>query len=73
MSESTRTARPVPTGPIDEDLVARAEERVRRWAVRAAPGGGSGPSARLAALMHDPSGVDFTLQFVDRVARPADD
>ncbi|MFP5021701.1 proline dehydrogenase family protein [Pseudonocardia phyllosphaerae] len=28
---------------------------------------------RLAALMHDPAGVDFTLRFVDRVARPADD
>ena len=70
VSESTRLARPV---PIDDALVARAEERVRRWAVRAAPGGGSGPSARLAALMHDPSGVDFTLRFVDRVARPADD
>ncbi|WP_243653892.1 proline dehydrogenase family protein [Pseudonocardia endophytica] len=70
MSESTHLAPPV---PIDDALVSRAEERVRRWAVRAAPGGGSGPSARLAALMHDPAGVDFTLRFVDRVARPADD
>ena len=70
MSETTRLATPA---PIDDALVTRAEERVRRWAVRAGPGGSAGPSARLAALLHDPAGVDFTLRFVDRVARPADD
>ncbi len=70
---STDSARRAPAAPIDDALVARAEERVRRWAVQAGPGGASGPSARLAALMHDPAGVDFTMRFVDQVARPADD
>ncbi|GLZ47607.1 proline dehydrogenase [Actinomycetospora sp. NBRC 106375] len=60
------------TGGIPDDLVERAVARADRWARAGAAGTESGPSAQLAALMHDPAGVDFTLRFVDRVARPAD-
>ncbi|MFP5071742.1 proline dehydrogenase family protein [Pseudonocardia nantongensis] len=71
---SVHPTHPVPA--LDDALAERAVERVRRWTVRtdatASPSGGD-PTTRLAALMHDPAGVDFTLRFVDRVARPADD
>lgn len=73
-----------PTHPVpalDDALTRRAVERVRRWTERTGTtpghggpaGRGTDPTERLAALMHDPAGVDFTLRFVDRVARPADD
>ena len=67
-----RAALTDPTG-IDDDLVERAVARADRWAAASADADGSGPSAQLAALMHDPAGVDFTMRFVDRVARPTDD
>ncbi len=56
---------------IDSTLVDRAVARAGRWA--RSSGTSTGPSAQLAALMHDPAGVDFTMRFVDRVARPTDD
>ena len=60
-------------GGIPDELVERAVARADQWARAGAVGAATGPSAQLAALMHDPAGVDFTLRFVDRVARPADD
>ncbi len=66
-----RLARTSTVDRIPDDLVDRAVARADRWG--AAGDTASGPSAQLAALMHDPAGVDFTLRFVDRVARPADD
>ncbi|PVZ08496.1 proline dehydrogenase family protein [Actinomycetospora cinnamomea] len=72
----TEQLAPVPgsTGGIPDDLVERAVARADQWARAgaAATGDDPGPSAQLAALMHDPDGVDFTLRFVDRVARPED-
>ncbi|WP_075314186.1 MULTISPECIES: bifunctional proline dehydrogenase/L-glutamate gamma-semialdehyde dehydrogenase [unclassified Pseudonocardia] len=75
---SVHPTHPVPA--LDDALAGRAVERVRRWTERTGTdpvGHGRSaspdPTARLAALMHDPAGVDFTLRFVDRVARPADD
>ena len=66
-----------PGHDLDGALTGRAVERVRRWSAHTAtgpgPSGADAATARLAALMHDPGGVDFTLRFVDRVARPADD
>ncbi|HSK60387.1 MAG TPA: hypothetical protein VK935_15190, partial [Actinomycetospora sp.] len=58
---------------IPDDLVERAVARADQWARAGSVETATGPSAQLAALMHDPAGVDFTLRFVDRVARPADD
>lgn len=58
---------------IPDDLVERAVIRADQWARAGSTGTATGPSAQLAALMHDPAGIDFTLRFVDRVARPADD
>ena len=58
---------------IPDDLVERAVVRADQWARAGSAEMATGPSAQLAALMHDPAGVDFTLRFVDRVARPADD
>ncbi len=57
---------------IPQDLVERAVARADRWAAAGAADRGSGPAAQLAALLHDPAGIGFTLGFVDRVARPAD-
>ncbi|GAA2018872.1 bifunctional proline dehydrogenase/L-glutamate gamma-semialdehyde dehydrogenase [Pseudokineococcus marinus] len=69
----------VPAAPADdvvERCVPAALERAQRW-VEAT----KGPQAadekkateRLASLVHDPAGVDMTMFFVDRVARPEDD
>ncbi|MDD7937843.1 proline dehydrogenase family protein [Actinomycetospora lutea] len=60
-------------GGIPDDLVERAVIRADQWARAGSAGTAEGPSAQLAALVHDPAGIDFTLRFVDRVARPADD
>lgn len=64
---------------IDHDiaqLVDAAVTRAHRW-VSATESAGSAAERRgtdrLAALMHDPVGVEFTMRFVDRVARPEDD
>ncbi|WP_242623165.1 proline dehydrogenase family protein [Pseudonocardia sediminis] len=81
MSEEPRSTSSASAGTpaeppgIDDALVGRAVARVERWirSTEAEGGGDGGPSARLAALMHDPAGVDFTMAFVDRVARPTDD
>ena len=60
-------------GGIPDVLVERAVIRADQWARAGSAGTATGPSAQLAALVHDPAGIDFTLRFVDRVARPADD
>ena len=57
-------------GPLHE----RAVELVRSWV---APGRRSGRKAdpaaeRLATLLKDPAGLEFTIGFVDRVVRPED-
>ena len=69
----------VPTAPVDdvvERCVPAALERAQRWVDAT-----SGPQAaherkateRLASLVHDKGGVEMTMRFVDRVARPEDD
>ncbi|WP_299036431.1 bifunctional proline dehydrogenase/L-glutamate gamma-semialdehyde dehydrogenase [uncultured Pseudokineococcus sp.] len=69
----------VPTAPLDdvvERCVPAALERAQRWVDAT-----KGPQAadekkateRLASLVHDPGGVEMTMHFVDRVARPEDD
>lgn len=71
---------------IDDDVVRRALDRARRWAASGAEGSGGAKgsdtavsaaerrgAAQLAALLHDPDGIDLAVRFVDRVARPHDD
>ncbi|WP_248490029.1 hypothetical protein [Tsukamurella sp. PLM1] len=61
-------------------MVGGTVARARRW-LTAARGRRPAEVGRreaaattsLAALLHDPSGVEFTMGFVDRVARPEDD
>jgi len=45
---------------------------VRHWLDVAAGRREDGAARRLAALLKDPSGLDFTVAFVDRVVRPED-
>lgn len=67
--------RPGPPGASDGDVtidasaVDTAVALARRWA--AARGDDPG-SARLAALVADPDGLDLAVRFVDRVVRPED-
>ncbi|WP_433801986.1 proline dehydrogenase family protein [Actinomycetospora sp. CA-084318] len=58
---------------LDEALVERAVARADRWAGASDEAGHDASTRRLAALVHDPAGVDFAMHFVDRVARPEDD
>ncbi|CAM3361753.1 bifunctional proline dehydrogenase/L-glutamate gamma-semialdehyde dehydrogenase [Occultella aeris] len=61
--------------PTVEDVVEDAVALAHRWA-SATHAGESGAerraTARLAALVADPAGLDLAVRFVDRVARPED-
>ncbi|MGX9296554.1 proline dehydrogenase family protein [Tsukamurella paurometabola] len=65
---------------IDPGVVAATVARAQRW-LRTSRGPRPAEVGRreaaatssLAALLHDPSGVAFTMGFVDEVARPEDD
>ncbi|TDE97486.1 aldehyde dehydrogenase family protein [Occultella glacieicola] len=76
----TPPAPPVPAAaagrlPTVEDLVEEAVGLAHRWA-SATHAGESGAerraTARLAALVADPAGLDLAVRFVDKVARPED-
>ncbi|MET0989479.1 MAG: proline dehydrogenase family protein, partial [Glaciihabitans sp.] len=54
------------------DLVDEAIRTVRRWLAESADTVPDAGSVRLAGLLKDPRGLDFTLGFVDRVVRPED-
>jgi len=56
-------------GTVDPGTVDTAVALARRWA---AVRGDDAGSARLAALVADPDGLDLAVQFVDRVVRPED-
>ncbi|ARC55587.1 Bifunctional protein PutA [Frondihabitans sp. 762G35] len=57
---------------LPSDLAQETVETVRRW-LRASSETRVDPSAqRLAGVLRDPEGLDFTLGFVDRVVRPED-
>ena len=53
-------------------FVAEVEELVRHWVDAAAALREDRSAQRLAALLKDPDGLDFTVAFVDRVVRPED-
>ena len=56
----------------DTAFVAEVDELVRHWVDAAAARREDRAARRLAALLRDPDGLDFTVAFVDRVVRPED-
>src|SRR5690554_3051850 len=63
--------------PRPQELADEAVATVRRWLTEAAdPANGGGKrdvsAERLAGVLKDPDGLDFTIGFVDRVVRPHD-
>lgn len=56
----------------DEHLVSEVETLVRRWLDDAAGHRVAPAARRLADVLRDPGGLDFTVGFVDRVIRPDD-
>ena len=57
---------------MDDQLVAEVENLVRRWLDDAAGRPVAPAARRLADVLRDPSGLPFTVGFVDRVIRPDD-
>ncbi|MCU1423785.1 MAG: aldehyde dehydrogenase family protein, partial [Microbacteriaceae bacterium] len=54
------------------DLEAQAIATVRRWLTESADVTPDPSAERLAGVLKDPRGLEFTLGFVDRVVRPED-
>src|SRR5699024_4213438 len=55
-----------------EQVLDKAIERARLWLAATSHSDGTSATERLADLVRDPAGVRFTMDFVDRVARPED-
>ena len=62
---SSNTIRP-------QDLADEAVALVQRWLAEAAETPSDPSAARLAGVLSDPNGLDFTVGFVDGVVRPED-
>ncbi len=56
----------------DESVLADVEALVRQWLDEAATQPVAPAARRLADVLRDPAGLDFTVGFVDRVIRPED-
>ncbi|WGL52381.1 bifunctional proline dehydrogenase/L-glutamate gamma-semialdehyde dehydrogenase [Nocardioides sp. BP30] len=56
----------------DSRLLADVETQVRTWLEAAATKPTHASAKRLAAVLKDPRGLEFTVGFVDRVVRPED-
>ena len=54
------------------DLVDDSVATVRRWLTESADTKPDASAARLAGVLKDPLGLEFTIGFVDRVVRPED-
>jgi RHH-type proline utilization regulon transcriptional repressor/proline dehydrogenase/delta 1-pyrroline-5-carboxylate dehydrogenase len=55
------------------EIAAEAIELVKHWLTASKAQGSRSPAEkRLAKILKDPSGLDWTLNFVDRVIRPTD-
>ncbi|WP_213816028.1 bifunctional proline dehydrogenase/L-glutamate gamma-semialdehyde dehydrogenase [Glaciihabitans sp. dw_435] len=54
------------------DLADETIATVRRWLVESADAAPDKSAERLAGVLKDPKGLEFTLGFVDRVVRPED-
>jgi len=57
---------------VDPQLVADVEAQVKAWLDVAATKPVHSSAKRLAEVLEDPQGLDFTVGFVDRVIRPED-
>ncbi|MEV8337196.1 proline dehydrogenase family protein [Leucobacter sp. NPDC077196] len=55
-----------------QDLADETISLVRRWLAEAAAVPADASAARLAGVLRDPNGLDFTVGFVDGVVRPED-
>lgn len=70
------TAASGPAPILGEECLAEVEAQVQAWlgvAAKLDAAGATHPSAkRLAAVLKDPRGLEFTVGFVDRVIRPED-
>jgi RHH-type proline utilization regulon transcriptional repressor/proline dehydrogenase/delta 1-pyrroline-5-carboxylate dehydrogenase len=55
-----------------DELVEETVATVRRWLAESADAKPDASAARLAGVLKDPRGLDFTIGFVDRVVRPED-
>jgi RHH-type proline utilization regulon transcriptional repressor/proline dehydrogenase/delta 1-pyrroline-5-carboxylate dehydrogenase len=60
-----------PDAPID-GLVDETVATVRRWLAESADVASDASAARLAGVLKDPLGLEFTIGFVDKVVRPED-
>ena len=58
--------------PRPQDLAEEAIALTRRWIAEAATIPADASAARLAGVLRDPNGLDFTVGFVDGVVRPED-
>ncbi|SMH29414.1 L-proline dehydrogenase [Rathayibacter oskolensis] len=67
-----RLPRLKPEFDTDAPILARVESLVRRWLVRSRAFPADAAAQRLAGVLQDPNGLDFTVGFVDGVARPED-
>ena len=73
----TNTERPAMSSTSDpnvrpQQLADEAIALVRRWLAEAAEIPADASAARLAGVLKDPNGLDFTVGFVDGVVRPED-
>jgi RHH-type proline utilization regulon transcriptional repressor/proline dehydrogenase/delta 1-pyrroline-5-carboxylate dehydrogenase len=55
-----------------DELVDETVATVRRWLTESADVKTDASAARLAGVLKDPRGLDFTIGFVDKVVRPED-
>ena len=72
-SDIDSTGQPGDPAPIGgADLSIQSIATVRRWLAESADVPADPSAARLAGVLKDPRGLDFTLGFVDKVVRPED-
>lgn len=69
MSMSTPGSSPSVSAP---DLADETVATVRRWLAESADAAPDPSAERLAGVLKDPNGLDFTIGFVDKVVRPED-
>ncbi len=55
-----------------DDLASETIATVHRWLIESADVAPDASAERLAGVLKDPRGLDFTIGFVDRVVRPED-